>query len=776
MQILQNRPSCMPRWPSVWSSYSTGSSTTRSPTWHPQPGLSVHRDAVQHSTVHSGALLKMRLKVPPKSSLFTNTGWPTPSSHPAIYRLLGMVVFMATTWKTPPMSNSVVGRHSLVPEDWWLVRPDHSSSVGTVRGGLVGISSSPAGSSPLHKGNGSHSLHRCVHLWLGSLVRLTLDTETVVSLSKIVSYQRSGDAGRHQRRESLPSSFEVPSGALDVRQCSDNGLNYIKNESSTRSYTLMQLPLRLLKWCDRKAITLVPVHLPGVHNIQADPLSRVGQTLNTEWTMGHGASPTSICPMGWTTGWLVRDIRQQISHQVCVTVSGPQGRFHGRHVGSLGQREGPPVRFSTVQDGPSSPAEGRSVSRCSDDSDHSSAGNSFLVPGTFGPVPRRFHPAVQSLLTQDVTLSDGGGGGGADSSLPAVKSSRVETLGAILVVKGHSQEAAHMMSRALWESSLHVYESHWARFVSFCRSKRWHVFRARSHHFSTYMMHLFRDGLPPSTIFSHHTSVASVLRHWVYDPAADPNIKLLIRAFRLERPVQRKIMPKWGSHLVLMALMRPPFASECADRGETSNDFIPLKWWTMKTVFLLALASVRRRTYIHALSVSPDRSVFSRGNTQCQLVVSLLPEPGFLAKKQLPSQAPEWISAPSIAHLNLSEAERMFYPVRQLKLYLRDWERIRGADSGCSFIGTAPLEISWEFISADGSWRLSKKPTLKLIGSTTELQHMRSEPCQHHGVLEVVRSLPEFLSMACIADGMSMLGPVVVAQQVVDLGHLLPPP
>ena len=60
-----------------------------------------------------------------------------------------------------------------------------------------------------------------------------------------------------------------------------------------------------------------------------------------------------------------------------------------------------------------------------------------------------------------------------------------------------------------------------------------------------------------------------------------------------------------------------------------------------------------------------------------------------------------------------------------------------GADNSCSFIGTAPLEISWEVISADGSWRQSKKPTLKLIGSTTELQHMRSDPCQHHGLTTV---------------------------------------
>ena len=104
-------------------------------------------------------------------------------------------------------------------------------------------------------------------------------------------------------------------------------------------------------------------------------------------------------------------------------------------------------------------------------------------------------------------------------------------------------------------------------------------------------MHLFRDGLLPSTTISHRTSVASVLRHWKYDPAADPHIKLIIWAFRLERPIQRRIMPKWDLHLVLSALMSPPFASEVDNRGRISDDVIDLRWRTMKTVFLLALAS-----------------------------------------------------------------------------------------------------------------------------------------------------------------------------------------
>ena len=43
-----------------------------------------------------------------------------------------------------------------------------------------------------------------------------------------------------------------------------------------------------------------------------------------------------------------------------------------------------------------------------------------------------------------------------------------------------------------------------------------------------------------------------------------------------------------------------------------------------------------------------------------QLLVSLLPEPGFLAKNQLPTQAPEWITVPGIAHLNPTEPEKMW--------------------------------------------------------------------------------------------------------------------
>ena len=182
---------------------------------------------------------------------------------------------------------------------------------------------------------------------------------------------------------------------------------------------------------------------------------------------------------------------------------GPSSRMPCQCPGTTGQREGPPVCIPAIQDGPSSAAEDRSVARSQGDSDRSTAGGSFMVSGVDGSVTRRSHPTVRRGSTTADSRCRTDRWGDRDLSLPAIKSTHVETLWAILMTKDHSREAAHMMSRAL-RDSFQVYESHWARFVSFCRSKCWHVFRVRSHHFSTYMMHLFRDGLLPSTIISHY--------------------------------------------------------------------------------------------------------------------------------------------------------------------------------------------------------------------------------------------------------------------------------
>ena len=175
--------------------------------------LPVYWDAVQHSTFHSGAPAENACKGPVSSSTLDGQSEHNcqrsahTSRHAGVHGLAGPARTALSS------SNPMVGRHSMVPEDRELVRPDSSSTMGSVRGGMVVIPSSPARSTPRHQGNGSNSLHRCVQFWLGSPVRLTLDTGTVVSISKIVPHKCSGDASCHLCCEKLPTSSEVPCGA-----------------------------------------------------------------------------------------------------------------------------------------------------------------------------------------------------------------------------------------------------------------------------------------------------------------------------------------------------------------------------------------------------------------------------------------------------------------------------------------------------------------------------------------------------------------------------------
>ena len=137
-------------------------------------------------------------------------------------------------------------------------------------------------------------------------------------------------------------------------------------------------------------------------------------------------------------------------------------------------------------------------------------------------------------------------------------------------------------------------------------------------------------------------------------------------------PVERVIFPKWDLQIVLSCLLKPPFFDT-----EGSDDVTPLQWRTAKTVFLLSLASARRRSLLHALSAHAHHIVWIRGSVEGHLI-KLLPLPGFMAKNQLPNQMPEWITIPGIAHLNPCEPEKLLCPVRQLKLYLRDTSASRG--------------------------------------------------------------------------------------------------
>ena len=393
---------------------------------HAKSGLPVHWDAVQHSTIHSGDPTEDASPSPVPSSTLDDQPRHHSLRSAQITGHAGVHGFTGTTGKTPSSSGPVVGRHSMVPEDRELDWQDHSSSVGTVRGGLVGISSSPARTKETEvtlftnassSGWGAQLSSRSTQgQWSASQRSWHIN---VLEMQAVVNAVR--DFLPHLR-------------SRVVRLMCNNAVTvaYIKNEGGTRSYALMQMTIRLLKWCDHKAITLVPVHLPGVHNIQADSLSRVSQTLNTEWTMAM----ERLRPVFAKWGESQVDFATFANRQLIKFVSPyPDTRAEWTDAMSVPWDNG--------------------------------RGLLYAFP-PFKMVPQVLQKIVQSPGVRVILI------------VPLQQAA--SWFPELMDLSQEDPIPLFVEGLALRDSSPQVYESHWARFVSFCRSKRWHVFRVRSHH------------------------------------------------------------------------------------------------------------------------------------------------------------------------------------------------------------------------------------------------------------------------------------------------------
>ena len=125
-------------------------------------------------------------------------------------------------------------------------------------------------------------------------------------------------------------------------------VSYINKEGRTKSFRLTHLTIQLLKFCYRKGIRLVPVHLTGSRNIQADALSRVGQTIVTEWAINGQL----LHPVFSAWGTPVIDLYATLPTGSCLS-SHPQFRTRRPNMRcdvSTVVRDGNRVHLPTIQD------------------------------------------------------------------------------------------------------------------------------------------------------------------------------------------------------------------------------------------------------------------------------------------------------------------------------------------------------------------------------------------------------------------------------------------
>lgn len=135
---------------------------------------------------------------------------------------------------------------------------------------------------------------------------------------------------------------------------------------------------------------------------------------------------------------------------------------------------------------------------------------------------------------------------------------------------------------------------------------------------------------------------------------------------RDQRSVRKQKVPSWDLALVLQALTEGPF--EPMDEAE-------LRWLTLKSILLVALASGRRRGVLHALWAD------LLGRDEHWAFVILKTDPAFLSKTDLASRRSVFqsVRVPALSTFidGRMEEDVKWCPVRALKMYLQRSESLR---------------------------------------------------------------------------------------------------
>ena len=235
--------------------------------------------------------------------------------------------------------------------------------------------------------------------------------------------------------------------------------------------------------------------------------------------------------------------------------------------------------------------------------------------------------------------------------------------------QGLSERVVARVLEARALSTRKHYKSQWDVFVTWCVSLQLDPLNASISLLNRFMDHLFNDRkVSVRTIKNYRSSIAF---HWRTQtgfeiPEDDKIIKDLFRSFKRERPIPHKHVVTWDIGYVLSFFSSGRFKNwdQCSDKD-----------LTLKCVFLLALATGKRRGELHALQHGVP---WIKGNYR---QVELIPSPNFISKTQLAADvgALRPFTVSSLDELAGPEGkeDKLLCPLRTLCFYLKRSDEYR---------------------------------------------------------------------------------------------------
>ena len=221
--------------------------------------------------------------------------------------------------------------------------------------------------------------------------------------------------------------------------------------------------------------------------------------------------------------------------------------------------------------------------------------------------------------------------------------------------QGFSVEVAERIAAPQRSSTRAIYKSKWALFEKWCRENSVDFSIPSIKQVSDFFMYLYQDlNRCPSTIDGCRTAIVDILGPMGLHISQSSDLNRLLSSFHRDCP--KSSLPKWNLS-VLNKLTKAPF--------EPMKD-TDLKHLTLNTAFLLALASGKHRSKIHAWVAN---KVSNLG--QWEKVASS----DFIAKNKLAREGFQSVSPVTIPALTTIvdrqfKEDRTLRPVRALRYYL----------------------------------------------------------------------------------------------------------
>ena len=434
---------------------------------------------------------------------------------------------------------------------------------------------------------------------------------------------------------------------------------YLNKEGGTKSYALMKLTTRILSLAHAEGITIVAKHIAGQNNVLADLASRMGQVIPAEWTLTQEAF-----------GWLVRQspwgpptlemFANQANHLLkryfspcedsqAIATDALQCRWPREVMYAF-----PPLALTVSI--PETIARGTEISN-PPSSQRRAAGQ---VASTTAPASHQTKGVISNVVPATPAASLGPHPPTARDPEPHVDSFGEEYLKS----QGFSPNVIERIRNSRAASTRKHYKSQWDLFVGWAVRKQLDPLNASLPLLADFLEYLFKvRQVSVRTILNYKSAISFYWKSQIgYElPENDHVIGDLVRGFKRERPIPHKHVVDWDIRLVLSFFQSGKFK----DWDRLSD-----KELTLKTVFLVALATGKRRSELHAIS---KNFKWIKGDVR---KIELSPVPEFLSKTHLATAGLGAFKPIALTSLDdfagpEGKEERLLCPVRALAYYIK---------------------------------------------------------------------------------------------------------